>query len=807
MKTWSLIALAFLAAPAVAGPRTDAHNDPLPDGAIVRFGTYTDRIGGARVLRSLALSPDGKTLAAETSSGITLWDVDTGRPRARIPWRSSQGDFPRFELCYSPDGKQLARLAGRYIQVLDATTGKQLFEHDLYERGKGDSIGFIPDSTRILITSDDGLRVFVFDLATGKLVRTTQFGQKYFYLLAAGRSVLGRADGMWNLLDPETGDERARFEGASKDAEEWFRLAPDGRRAYSLTRTGRFRTFDAESGKKLEELDPPRDWRYRLGTIQLEISRDGAVAYVADGHKLVHRRDWKAGKWLPGISAGTAGRLLPHPDGKRLLIVTADGVLHRYDLTTGKHLPGAEGFEERVIAIPSPDGHRVVVRSGHVSGPDRLDLIDETGKPVWSVRTPPEESGKPHWSPDERRLACGGEGTITLRSVATGQVTQSLRVTDSGHTWPVFFRESGQLVVAIDGGEILSVFDLTTGNRDRVVRANESGLDSISPDGHTLLYRDNKTGLRLFDFVTEKFLTGWIDPPTEYDQSEGMSPRFSPDGSYLVTWEKAPQREPWRPRDLVAVLRDPVTLARQRSFSVDHTDRFEFALSADGLWLATGDQYGKLTLWDVATGKRLGAWEGHRDMITSIGFAGPGRVLTGSADLTALLWDLNPRKPPAKPVWQALSGDDVADAYRAAWAIAADPRGPELLRSRIAAATPPEAAKVNQCIADLGADRFAVRESAAKGLQDFGRLAEPALRAAREKATAEEVRTRLDALLAKLSRDRSPAELVHARAVAALELAGTDAARKLLAEWAGGAPGTRLTIDAKAALARLGPTR
>jgi WD40 repeat protein len=487
------------------------------------------------------------------------------------------------------------------------------------------------------------------------------------------------------------------------------------------------------------------------------------------------------------------------------LIVSADGVLHRYDLTTLKHLPAVDGFEEIVFAVPRPDGRRVVVQSGERGRSGRLDLFDGAGKPVWSVGTK-GDWGWPQWSPDGGRLACVAFEKITLRNAVTGEVMQTLRLPEKceSFTRPAYFRGTDQLVAPIDRGQLLAAFDLTTGERARLVSTNASGNVSLSPDGRTLIYQHDESGLRLFDPAAGKFLTNWKDPPTELDQSEGMAPQFSPGGSYLLTWEKEPQREPWRPRDLLAVLRDPVTLARQRSFSVDHTDRFEFALSADGLWLATGDWYGKLTLWDVATGKRLGEWEGHRDSITSIAFASPGRVLTGSADLTALLWDLNPRKQPGKPVWEALSGDDAADAYRAVWAVAADPKGPELLQTKIVAIPPPAAGKVNQWIADLGADRFAVRESAMKGLQDLGRLAEPALRAAREKATSEEVRSRLDALLAKLSRDRSPAEVVHARAVASLELAATDAAKKLLAEWAARAPGARLTADAKAALARLG---
>jgi hypothetical protein len=212
-------------------------------------------------------------------------------------------------------------------------------------------------------------------------------------------------------------------------------------------------------------------------------------------------------------------------------------------------------------------------------------------------------------------------------------------------------------------------------------------------------------------------------------------------------------------------------------------------------------------LFEVATGERLGKWEGHKDYVSSIRFAGPGRVLTASGDLTALLWDIRPKVQPADATWAALSGTDARAAWRAVWALAADPKAPDLLRAWVPTFGRPPAEKVKQWLADLGADRYALREAASKALKELGRLAEPDLRAAREQAKAEEVRTRLDALLASIPTERSPAELVHARAVAAMEAAGTPAARKLLAEWANGPPGARLTVDARAALGRLGPSR
>ena len=43
--------------------------------------------------------------------------------------------------------------------------------------------------------------------------------------------------------------------------------------------------------------------------------------------------------------------------------------------------------------------------------------------------------------------------------------------------------------------------------------------------------------------------------------------------------------------------------------------------------------------------------------------------------------------------------------------------------------------------------------------------------------------------------------------LAAMELSASDAAKRLLDEWASGAPAARLTIDAKAALRRITPSR
>src|SRR5437868_10919512 len=131
----SFISLVCLAASAVAEPRLDQHGDPLPEGAIVRFGTIRHRIGSQSAVRSWALSPDGKTFAAEDRRGITLWDVESGKPVKSFSPGILQHEPVEFGLQFSADGKFIARLGGRVVSVFDANTGKVRWSHDLKKLG------------------------------------------------------------------------------------------------------------------------------------------------------------------------------------------------------------------------------------------------------------------------------------------------------------------------------------------------------------------------------------------------------------------------------------------------------------------------------------------------------------------------------------------------------------------------------------------------------------------------------------------------------------------------------------------------
>ena len=66
------------------------------------------------------------------------------------------------------------------------------------------------------------------------------------------------------------------------------------------------------------------------------------------------------------------------------------------------------------------------------------------------------------------------------------------------------------------------------------------------------------------------------------------------------------------------------------------------ALSPNARFVLTGGDDGTVRLWDVATGKQIRSFKGHKSRVNSVAFSPDGRTaLTGSYDNSARLWDVD----------------------------------------------------------------------------------------------------------------------------------------------------------------------
>ena len=152
--------------------------------------------------------------------------------------------------------------------------------------------------------------------------------------------------------------------------------------------------------------------------------------------------------------------------------------------------------------------------------------------------------------------------------------------------------------------------------------------------------------------------------------------------------------------------------------------------------------------------------------------------------------------------WRDLAGD-APMAHRAIWGLSGVPeQAVPFLRDKLRPATALPADELKHLVQDLDSPAFPRRQEASRRLTEFGEDAEPTLRQTLAKKPSAEARWRIARILAGPRLIRSPDQLRSLRAVEVLEHIGDQAAGRLLDKLAEGAPASRLTREARAALDR-----
>jgi hypothetical protein len=107
---------------------------------------------------AMVFTPDGRSLlTGGTGQPLRLWEVATGRERARLG--PALGGYDSWQC--SPDGRTIAVPQIRSVRLLDAATGGRLAD---LEMGLVNAMAFSADGRRLATGSSDGV-VIVWDVA------------------------------------------------------------------------------------------------------------------------------------------------------------------------------------------------------------------------------------------------------------------------------------------------------------------------------------------------------------------------------------------------------------------------------------------------------------------------------------------------------------------------------------------------------------------------------------------------------------------------------------------------------------------
>jgi RNA polymerase sigma factor (sigma-70 family) len=486
-------------------------------------------------------------------------------------------------------------------------------------------IAYSPDGATL--ASFDGAS-YLWDVATGQEIRRIGMGKMRIneaVLAPDGKSVAtGATDKTIRLWDLATGREVRRFAGGDNEPGH-LAFSPDGTKLASTERTiisSEFWTsppltpvhvWDTARGRELRHWETDNDSRICFSPDRTTLASVGS-GQVIRLWELASPREIRPQTGSHHSAIADAAFI---PDGRSIVTVGQDRTVRFWDPATGKEVCQLEGSSASLgFASFSADGKSLA--TGYGSQPTRLWDV-ASGRELRQFQMPCKRDDQfvscADLSPDGKTLATSADDGVTFWDTATGEWKVSVaksRLAPTRVTTLVKalrFAPDGESVATIGGhwGRIWNV--ATAKETRRIVMPNappwrpgappRPALDVVgsgaylafSPEGKVLAASSQQDGqICLLDMASGKEIAR-LDGPS------GLKAlAFSPDGNILATSIETSGKH-----------------ARDRS----------------------------IRLWDVAARRDLCRVKAHRSGISTLAFSPDGRrLLSASADATALVWDV-----------------------------------------------------------------------------------------------------------------------------------------------------------------------
>jgi WD40 repeat protein/DNA-binding SARP family transcriptional activator len=607
---------------------------------------------------SLALSPDGRTLAAGDEFGLlVLFDVRTRRPVATLNPINDGGAIQ--DMVYSRDGRYLALSSAPLFTTFGTVTIVDMRRREVHSRLR--PLVGLPGPMRF---SDDD-RVLAVEVADTRFPDPSE-SYLFHYDVQSGRRLPGRvqlspypspalttSDGRRMVATGEDGTTirdatgrriLSRFPEGFNGQDFWTALSPDGRTLVAGGQDGSLHLMDLRTG------------RTRVASGRHEAAVNRGIVFTPDGRRVITPGDdgaiivWDTRKAdvlerLTGHPAAVRGLAVSH-DGRTLYSAGADGNVIVWDLSGQRGLgrPFDAGTEN--VGFPryslSSDGTLLAhgQRDGRVTITDMRTRARLRSFPVTTTAPlgvdvnglqSPDIFGM-RFVPRSHLLVVGGfAGFLAIVDADTGRLLKRL----TGHTGALYtpgISDDGRLMITGNGDKTIRFWSLPDGRPlGKPMRFKKFPTDAqLSPDGRWLVVAPQNGAVQIYDARTRKLVHRVTDHEGIYFA------RFSQDGRLLAVGDLRGRAEVWS-----TTTWKPIT----RPFAGLNGVVQLAAISPDNRVLAAGATDGGVRLWDIKTQQQIGtALPGvpQREVIPL--FTPDGSALIAAYNTgRAYRWDIRPQ--------------------------------------------------------------------------------------------------------------------------------------------------------------------
>jgi WD40 repeat protein len=574
-------------------------------------------------------SPDGtQIMLARFCGNAEVYDLQSGRLRAP----ALKPPPTLLNAAYSSDGRLLVTVSQSGVACIwEAASFKEV--RRLPHPSQLWGARFSPDGLRLVTAASDGV-ARVWDIRTGLLALALKQHTNAVHFSDFSHDgkviVTTSHDGTARLWDAGSGQPA----GAPLQHGAWVTYAafsPDDRKLVTACLDRKARVWETATGRRLLP-----DLEHRDGVQSAEFSPDGRLILTASG-------DGSGRLWLAeNLQPLTANPVLRHgarlthacfgPDGHRILTICADGSARVWDLAGSAVMPLARPHSF------SADGTRfLTILTNRVQVWDAI-----LGKAVGPPFLPKPMMQRAVLNPDGRFLLTFS----ALESAGTNHLVQVWDVAAGQPLGPgiyffnapagVSLAEQGQRMVVLDRNHV-QTWNVLTGSPLSPLLSHKEAVSQcfFIHDGNGVATVSGRE-VRVWDARSGRAVFAPLAFPQPVQDAQ-----FSPNDIYLAIGCSD---------NLLTACYAQVYNARTGHPTGPRLNHaagvLSVAFSPDSRRVVTASADFTAIVWDSATGQQLAGPLKHENQVRSAAFSPDGRwIVTASADKTARVWDAQTGEP------------------------------------------------------------------------------------------------------------------------------------------------------------------